>query len=120
MDQPARRLGAGVDEPQGAQVILRLMVIDHGPGCRQRTKKRPEVAQLIPGAGVEHEHGIDIPIGIARRPEALHLFVGIEKVVAGRQDTGDDTANLLALPLQNIRQGQHRAETIPIGADMRR
>ncbi len=120
MNEPARCLGTCIHKANRSQIVLRGMVIDDHFFCDQRFQKGPEVAELIPGAGVHHDGHFDITEVSARRSEALDAFVRIEEVVARRPGAGNHQPDLLAELPEGLRQAELRAQAIGIRPNMGR
>lgn len=103
----AGSLGGGVYQPQGPELVLRLMVVDDQFDGHEGAEERPECAELVTRARIEHHDDLGLAPELARRRELLNAGIGVEKAIAGRKGAGDDHLDFLALLPQHLFESQH-------------
>src|SRR5262249_59160675 len=54
------------------------------------------------------------------RGELFNMSGRVEEAVARREGAGDDHPHLIAAALEDLREGEHGAEAVAVGPDMRR
>ena len=79
INQPARRFRRGIDEPRAAEIVLRHMMVDDQLRHVKRLEEGAEVAELVPGSGVEHNGGVGVAVVVAGRRERANTLRRIEE-----------------------------------------
>src|SRR5205823_1366306 len=114
----AGRLRTGVHQPQAAQIILSLMMIDDDFGGRQAAEKGTEIAQLVPGSRIHNDHGVSISPRIAGFRENLNSLAGVQKAIARRKRAGDDQAGLFVHLSERFAESEDGADAVAVGPNV--
>ena len=116
------RLGGGVLQENGPEVVLADVVIDHHPGAFEVADPARHVPELAPGREVEdHDH---LAIGQVRRVDVRAEVLeqgaaGVEVIVPRRGPARVDDADVLPLLAEEPRHADLRAECVAVGTDVR-